>query len=126
MSSQKTSHTSPTAPSTTKHRRQPITTATATTSGGVITAPMFEPQLNQPVASARSFLGNHSATVLTAAGKFPASPMPRMIRITTNPATVATRPCDMAATFHTRNVIASPTRVPTRSMNRPTNIIPRP
>ena len=36
----------------------------------------WSPALKMPVASARSFFGNHSATVLMAAGKFPASPSP--------------------------------------------------
>ena len=38
-----------------------------------IIAPIFEPELNIPVANARSFLGNHSATVLIEAydGVFP-------------------------------------------------------
>ena len=43
-------------------------------------APTFEPELKMPVARARSFLGNHSATVLIAAGKFPASPTPSAAR----------------------------------------------
>jgi len=42
------------------------------TTNGAAMAPMFEPELNIPVAKALSFLGNHSATVLIAAGKFPA------------------------------------------------------
>ena len=39
-------------------------------------APTFAPALNIPVASARSFFGNHSATVLILAGKIPDSPKP--------------------------------------------------
>ena len=38
---------------------------------GAMTAPMFAPALKIPVARARSRRGNHSATVLMAAGKFP-------------------------------------------------------
>jgi len=38
---------------------------------------MFVPELKIPVANARSLRGNHSATALIAAGKFPASPSPR-------------------------------------------------
>src|SRR2546430_10980688 len=33
-------------------------------------SPVFVPALKMPVASARSFLGNHSATALMAPGKF--------------------------------------------------------
>ena len=53
-------------------------------------APMFEPELKMPVANARSRRGNHSATVLIAAGKFPASPSPSANRATANPATLPT------------------------------------
>lgn len=53
-----------------------------TKSGGII-APMFALLLKIPVASARSFLGNHSAMVLIDAGKLPASPMPNKLRIIT-------------------------------------------
>ena len=38
-----------------------------------------------PVAKPRSFVGNHSATAFTAAGKFPASPIPNPILATLNP-----------------------------------------
>src|SRR3984885_2529244 len=38
---------------------------------------MFVPELKIAVASALSLLGNHSATALMAAGKFPDSPNPR-------------------------------------------------
>ena len=39
------------------------------TISGAITAPMLVPELKRPVANARSFNGNHSATALIAAGK---------------------------------------------------------
>src|ERR1051325_7462197 len=54
---------------------------------GVTTAPMFVPALNSPVAKARSLRGNHSATVLIAAGKLPDSPSPSRKRTTMKPAT---------------------------------------
>jgi membrane-bound serine protease (ClpP class) len=47
------------------------------------------PALKIPVASARSFFGNHSETVLIEAGKFPASPRPRTKRTIINPSTDA-------------------------------------
>src|SRR5262249_46295355 len=56
---------------------------------GVTTAPMFVPALNSPVANARSLRGNHSATVLIAAGKLPDSPSPSTKRTTMKPATEA-------------------------------------
>src|SRR5260370_40826550 len=46
------------------------------TTNGATRAPTFEPLLKMPVASARSFFGNHSAIVLMEAGKLPASPKP--------------------------------------------------
>ena len=54
---------------------------------GVITAPMLVPALNSPVANARSRRGNHSATVLIAAGKLPDSPRPSRKRTNMKPAT---------------------------------------
>ena len=41
------------------------------TRSGVASAPMFVPELKIPVASARSFFGNHSATLLIAAHQAP-------------------------------------------------------
>ena len=41
---------------------------------------MLEPALKIPVAKARSFFGNHSETLLVAAGKLPDSPKPRTKR----------------------------------------------
>lgn len=46
------------------------------TLSGTTIAPMFAPELKMPVASTLSFLGNHSAVALMAAGKFPASENP--------------------------------------------------
>src|SRR5687767_13344249 len=59
------------------------------TSNGVARAPIFVPELKIPVARARSFFGNHSATVFMDAGKFPASPRPRINRTMINPTTEA-------------------------------------
>src|SRR6266436_5634188 len=68
---------------------QPKRTVTNGTTIGVMIAPTFVPALKMPVASARSRRGNHSATVLIAAGKLPASPSPRTNRARRKPATVA-------------------------------------
>jgi len=43
-------------------------------------APVFVPALKMPVANARSFLGNHSATALMAPGKFADSATPSNAR----------------------------------------------
>ena len=63
-------------------------------------APALDPELKTPVARARSRFGNHSATVLMAAGKLPASPSPRRKRAQPKPNAEAARPCSMAATLH--------------------------
>ena len=47
---------------------------------GAAIAPIVEPELKSPIAKARSFLGNHSATVFTEAGKFADSPKPNAAR----------------------------------------------
>ena len=47
-------------------------------------APTLLPALNRPIAKARSFCGNHWATVLMPAGKLPDSPMPRPKRASAN------------------------------------------
>jgi hypothetical protein len=50
-------------------------------------APIFDPELKIPVANALSFLGNHSAVALIAAGKLPASVMPKKILAILKPPT---------------------------------------
>ncbi len=107
-------------------------------------APTFVPELKMPVASARSFFGNHSATVLIDAGKFPASPNPSRNRIRANPAaapvsSTTDRPvfgsrltvgsfiqsmrsataCPTAATLQMPTAMAKPRRVPSLSMMLP-------
>ena len=57
------------------HCQEKVSASQGTTSGAMI-APTFVPALKMPVASARSFLGNHSATDLIAAGKLADSPSP--------------------------------------------------
>jgi hypothetical protein len=66
----------PIAPLTTKAPRQLNTATRNGTINGTAMLPMLAPELKIPVASARSRLGNHSATVLIQAGKLAASPRP--------------------------------------------------
>src|SRR5437667_1835446 len=87
MSSQATSHPNPSRPVRMNAQYQPNRAVMNGTVIGVITAPMFVPALKRPVANARSLRGNHSATVLIAAGKLPDSPSPSTKRTTMNPAT---------------------------------------
>src|SRR6266403_3481190 len=70
------SQTKPSAPVRRKAERQPQCRAIHGTTNGVMMAPALVPALKIPVARARSFLGNHSATHLMLAGKTPASPKP--------------------------------------------------
>src|ERR1700720_197979 len=70
------SQTNPSAPVRRKAERQPQCRAIQGTTNGVMMAPALVPALKIPVARARSFLGNHSATHLMLAGKTPASPNP--------------------------------------------------
>jgi hypothetical protein len=92
-------------------------------SQGTLTAatktPTFVPALKIPVASARSFFGNHSATVLMQAGKLPASPNPSANLATLNPATVLTSAWPMAATLQSSTDKEKPLRVPSQSITRP-------
>ena len=62
---------------------------------------MLAPELNIPVASARSFLGNHSAVVLMAAGKLPASPKPNKPRINAKLIVPVANACNIAAMLQT-------------------------
>src|SRR6516225_9321228 len=80
---------------------QPHFVATIGTSIGATIAPIFEPELKMPAASARSRRGNHSATALIAAGKLPASPRPSAKRAAAKLATPAASAWLIAATLHT-------------------------
>ena len=79
---------------------QPKASAIHGMTRGAPTAPTSEPELKIPVARARSFFGNHSATVLIAAGKFPASVMPSANRATPNPSTEPASACAIDARLH--------------------------
>src|SRR5207248_5296743 len=79
-------HKNPSRPVRKKDHSQPYRSVTHGTTSGVTSAPTFVPELKRPVASARSFFGNHSATVLIDAGKLPASPSPSRKRMSAKPA----------------------------------------
>src|SRR5438270_8834283 len=74
------SQTNPRAPVKRKVERQPQREAIHGARSGVTMAPTLVPALKMPVAKARSFFGNHSATDLMLAGKTPASPKPKAER----------------------------------------------
>src|SRR6266576_5716902 len=102
-----------------KAQRQPHVSAIQGTSSGVMIAPVLVPALKTPVASARSSLGNHSATVLIAPGKLADSPSPSRARAAENAAVVRANACPIAARLHTTTAVAKPRRTPTRSSHRP-------
>src|SRR5260221_14091718 len=85
------SQTNPSAPVKRKVERQPKSEAIHGARSGVTMAPTLVPALKMPVARARSFLGNHSATLLMLAGKKAASPKasakPAAAKLTKEPAT---------------------------------------
>src|SRR6266850_5287279 len=140
MGSQNASQSSPAAPVIKNAHSHPHLSVIHGTSRGARIAPTFVPALKMPVASARSRRGNHSATVLIAAGKFPASPRPRTNRARRKPATDAEyfRPITastpdivapyagahavaIAAKDQTVSASAYPFFAPNRSMIRPAN-----
>src|SRR5258706_10715426 len=94
---QKASHSNPIAPVKIKAHCQPQLIAIQGTVSGATMAPTFDPALKIPVANARSFLGNHSAVVLIAAGKFPDSPIPSAARATPKPRAERASACPIAA-----------------------------
>src|SRR5262245_24477152 len=111
--------TNPNAPVATKAHCQPYATVSHGTVRGATTAPTFVPELKMPVANARSFLGNHSATVLMEAGKPPASPNPRAKRAALKPMTERASEWPIAAKLQTMTASDSPFRAPSRSMSLP-------
>src|SRR6478752_2927706 len=101
MASQKISQTKPRAPVAINADCHPNLSAIHGTTRGTITAPILAPELKIPVAWARSFLGNHSATVLMQAGKLAASPKPRNARASPNVNAVVAAAWDIAAMLQT-------------------------
>ncbi len=100
--SQVTSHVALSTPVNRNAACQPHVTAIAGTAIGASIAPTFDPELKRPVAKARSRSGNHSATVLIAAGKLPASPSPRKNRAMPKPSKLPTSAWLIAATLQTQ------------------------
>src|SRR4051812_32416268 len=81
--------------------------------------PTLVPELNKPVASARSFCGNHMATALMDAGKLAASASPSTKRTIMKPTTVPTSPCAAAASDHRISAPASAFLTPNLSTKNP-------
>lgn len=100
MTSHKMSHIKPKELVIINAHFHPQATTINGTDNGAMMAPMFVPELKIPVAKARSFFGNHSATVFIADGKFPDSVKPRNERATINPKVLLTKACPIAAKLH--------------------------
>jgi len=95
-----TNHINPKDPVMMKAHRHPHASVMNGTDNGATIAPMLVPELKMPVASARSFLGNHSAVDLIAAGKLPDSVRPNAPRTQMKPNVVLTSACATAAMLH--------------------------
>src|SRR5450432_2997280 len=93
----------PAPPKPANAHRQPYWSVSHGTRSGARMAPAFDPELKTPVAKARSRFGNHSATVLMAAGKFPAWPSPNRKRAQPKPNADVASPWIMAAMLHHPN-----------------------
>src|ERR1700740_2820217 len=118
------SHAKPRAPVIRNAHRHPRCPAIHGTKSGVTIAPTLVPALNNPVASALSFLGNHSATHLMLAGNTPASPNPNIARAIANAKKELAAACAIDARLQKTIDTAYPMRVPKRSVSRPTQSIP--
>ena len=107
----------------------PSTETTAPTMKGAKIAPMLVEASKTPVAKARSFFGNHSATVLIAAGKLPDSPIPRPKRAIINPIKLNAgliAACNIPKKLHIAIERVYPILVPSLSIVPPMNNKPAP
>src|ERR1700678_4264866 len=90
---------------------------------GILTAatppPALEPLSKIATARLRSWLGNHSATVLLAPGQLNPSPMPSRKRKEAKPKTEDAKPVRMLTTDQKTTARASPRRVPAASRKIP-------
>src|ERR1700761_5949034 len=105
----------PSAPTIRNAHSHPPLRMAHTTNGGANSAPIDEPMLNQPIATERSFAGNHSVVAFTPAGipaasAAPSAPRDSAIVCQLVPSAVAAH-----ATDHARANTAKPILVPTAS-----------
>src|SRR3954471_8447942 len=119
MSNQKTTQMNPRAPVSYKATCQPQAAVTNPAINGANSPPILLPELNTPVARARSRTGNHVATHLMQVGKLPPSPSPSTTRAIVKPATEATKPWAVEAKHQTVHATARPIRTPTLSVKAP-------
>src|ERR1700735_3739133 len=103
----------------TKAHRQPNANAIHGIASAAKAPPTLDPLSKIATATLRSWLGNHSATVLLAAGQLKPSPMPRRNRKEANPKTELAKPVRMLTTDQKMTARARPSRVPTASRKMP-------
>ena len=123
---QKIIQTNPKAPVIINAACQPHNATMAGIASGATMAPTFVPELNIPMASALSFLGNHSAIALFAAGKLPDSLIPRSPLQNPKPSTPFARACPIAAMLQKNTETPYPNFVPNLSISLPTTTIAKP
>ena len=101
----------PIAPMAMNANCQPKRSAIITVMNDTIT-PTFVPELNSPVASARSRCGNHCPIALIDAGKFPASAAPRKKRATAKPIVPRASAVSIDIVDHATSAMARPAFTP--------------
>src|SRR5678816_2217714 len=85
------------------------------TSKGAMAPPIEEPLSKRATAQPRSFLGNHSATALVAAGQLADSPAPSRNRKAKKLRSPTASDVNIAASEYQITVIVKPRRVPNLS-----------
>src|SRR3984885_2088310 len=106
-------------PEQTKAHRQPTARGIQGMTRAARAPPTLEPLSKMATARLRSWLGNHSATVLLAAGQLKPSPTPSRKRNDANPKTVLANPVRIFVTDQKMTARAKPSRVPTASRKMP-------
>src|ERR1700692_2104275 len=112
-------HTKPRTPEKTNDQRQPNANAIQGIASAAKAPPTLEPLSKIATATLRSWLGNHSATVLLAAGQLKPSPMPKRKRKDAKLKTEPANPVRILTTDQKMTATAKPTRVPTASRKMP-------
>src|ERR1700761_1928898 len=98
MYNQSANQPNPSIPEKTKDQRQPNSIAIQGITKAAKAPPTLDPLSKMATATLRSWLGNHSATVLLAAGQLKPSPMPSRKRKDANPKTVLANPVKILTT----------------------------
>src|ERR1700761_8795531 len=113
------SHTKPSEPENTNDHRQPKWMAIHGITSAATAPPTLEPLSKMATATLRSWLGNHSATVLLAAGQLKPSPMPSSMRNAAKPNTEPASGVSRLTTDQNTTASDKPSRVPSASSSTP-------